>query len=129
MIKGIFKGYIPSIIWTIVIILLSIMPSQSLNQFSWSDMWNIDKLGHLTFYGLHTFLLLLAMRGDSVHKRRQKEWVFAPFLTILLGFCMELIQYCFFADRHFDVLDLIANIIGSIVGLFIFKILKLRRHD
>jgi len=92
-------------------------------------MWNVDKLGHLVFYGTHTFLLLFAMRQSLYPEGGQKGWIIAPFLTILLGFCMELTQYCFFADRHFDSLDLIANIIGSIVGLIIFKIMKLRRHD
>jgi len=84
-----FKGFIPSIIWTVVIIVLSIIPSQTLNEFSWSDMWNIDKLGHLVFYGIHTLLLLYAMSGDFHKKRLANQWIKAPFLTILLGFCME----------------------------------------
>ncbi len=124
MIKGVFNGYIPSIFWTIIIVSLSVMPGESLDGYSWSDMWNIDKLGHLIFYGTHTFLLLYAMNRRSDKLLILNYRYLAPFLSILLGLCMELIQYQFFADRHFDVLDLIANIIGSLVGLIIFKILK-----
>ena len=129
MIKGMFKGYIPSIIWTLIIVSLSVIPGESLDGYSWSDMWNIDKLGHLIFYGTHTFLLLFAMSHRSAKLLTLNNKYLAPILSILLGLCMELIQYQYFADRHFDVLDLIANIIGSIIGLIIFKFLKLRRHD
>lgn len=124
MIKGVFKGYIPSIIWTVIIVSLSVIPGESLEGYTWSDMWNIDKLGHLIFYSTHTLLLLIAMSARSDKLLTLNYKYLAPFLSILLGLCMELIQYKFFADRHFDVLDLIANIIGSLVGLIIFKILK-----
>lgn len=36
----------------------------------------------------------------------------------LYGIGMEFIQYAFFPNRFFEVLDIIANIIGSVLGVF-----------
>jgi VanZ family protein len=37
------------------------------------------------------------------------------------GVLMEIMQFAFFKGRYFEVLDIIANIIGSFTGLFVFK--------
>ncbi len=128
MIKGRFKGFLPAILWSFVIIILSILPGKTMNSFSFSDLWNIDKLGHLLVYGIHTILLLQGFR------QLNKEilighCISALLLSVLLGFSIEIIQDSFFPDRHFDILDLIANIIGSIVGLIIYNFLKTMRYD
>ncbi len=37
------------------------------------------------------------------------------------GILMELIQYGFFPNRYFEVQDIIANIIGSLIGLYLYR--------
>lgn len=42
-------------------------------------------------------------------------------LCSVYGLFMEILQFTFFPGRYFEVLDIIANIIGSFAGLFVFK--------
>ena len=128
MIKGRFKGFLPAILWSIVIIVLSTLPGKTMNSFSFSDLWNVDKLGHLVVYAIHCFLLLRGYR-HLTKEILNRQVISALLWSVFLGFSLEIIQYSFFPDRHFDILDLIANIIGSIVGLIIFKLLKTMRYD
>lgn len=120
MIKGRFKGFLPAILWSIVIIVLSTLPGKAMNSFSFSDLWNVDKLGHLVVYAIHCFLLLRGYR-HLTNEILNRHVISALLWSVFLGFSLEIIQYSFFPDRHFDILDLIANIIGSIVGLIILN--------
>jgi VanZ family protein len=47
-------------------------------------------------------------------------------VAIGFGALMETVQFGFFPDRYFEILDLIANIIGSICGsaIYYYKIKK-----
>ena len=42
-------------------------------------------------------------------------------ISIIYGIGMEVVQYTFFPGRFFEIPDIIANIIGSILGLYLFK--------
>lgn len=42
---------------------------------------------------------------------------------ILLGALLEILQEFYISGRHFEVLDLIANGIGCIFGIVLFKLL------
>ena len=46
-------------------------------------------------------------------------WVFLA--CTIYGILMEGMQYAFFPGRYFEVLDIIANIIGAIIGLIFFQ--------
>lgn len=115
--------FLPAIFWSILILILSAANPASLPKLDWVDLISPDKAGHLFFYGL---LAWLVMYGFS--KIRSKLSMILTLLIIsfvsLYGFTIEILQYSFFEGRHFDYLDLIANIIGSNVGASAFKIFK-----
>ena len=45
----------------------------------------------------------------------------ALIISILYGISIEVIQFTFFPGRYFENLDILANIIGSFTGLFLFN--------
>ena len=108
------KFFLPAIGWGILITILSLMPGSSFKDFQWSNILNIDKIGHVVFYGVFTFLISMAYYSTGNPIR--KSIVFAAVIAILYGFLLELLQVQISEDRFFEMLDLIANIIGSIVG-------------
>jgi VanZ family protein len=121
MIKGRFKGFLPSLIWTIVIVILSILPGETVKSATFLDFWNVDKLGHLIVYLLHSYLLLLGFRLALDKKVDKQQILISMLLGIGLGILLELIQYFFTQDRTFDLLDMLANAVGTILGMMLFK--------
>lgn len=118
------KPFIPVFVWALVILGLSTMPGVSIPS-TWADLISLDKLAHCIVYGLLAYIGLRALDLSGLYL---KKWVI---LSILLGCAygvlMEFIQYAFFPDRYFEVLDIIANIIGSLAGAWIYNFFYRRK--
>ena len=99
---------------TLAIIYLSGNPGISVPP-EMQDLIGIDKLAHLLVYAIHTYALRWAWKPQS-------KWhpIWALVLSGILGIAMEVMQYLFFPNRYFEVLDIMANIIGSFTGYFLF---------
>ena len=106
--------------WTIAIAVLSLMPNPEISQISWTDGIQIDKLAHIFLYMMYSILLGRYLAGGNMPKVKQSLVILA--VPIAFGILMEFMQYYLSPSRFFDMLDIIANIIGSIVGLLILKI-------
>jgi len=114
------KYYIPAILWSFVILFLSTKGGINLPA-SWWDFIALDKVGHLVVYGIFCMLLLGAFTHNQTLALEQKWVIIALGISIIYGIGMEVIQYTFFPGRFFEIPDIIANIIGSILGLYLFK--------
>ncbi len=116
------KTYWPAILWAIVILILTLIPSHRIPE---SPDWHIsfDKLAHsLMFMALG---LLLLIKSGIRHQRRLIQ-VFL--LLAAYGLLLETLQLLV-PSRSFSWLDVIANIVGIISGNFIYlgivKLMKL----
>ena len=114
------KYYIPAILWSFVILFLSTKGGINLPASRW-DFITLDKVGHLVVYGIFCMLLLGAFTHNQTLALEQKWVIIALGISIIYGIGMEVIQYTFFPGRFFEIPDIIANIIGSILGLYLFK--------
>lgn len=121
--KGRFKGFLPSIIWTIVIVILSVLPGGSVKPVSFLDFWNVDKLGHLGVYMIHSYLILVGFWHIHDKSLKPNNITKAFLLSIALGVSLEVTQHFLTQDRQFDLLDMLANSIGTLLGLMVFKLL------
>lgn len=114
----ILKTFIPAFFWGAVILILSLMPGKNLPEVPW-DIANPDKLAHAFVYLSLTFLIAW---GFYQKKQLNRKTIFlALFISIFYGILLEIVQYGFFPDRYFELLDIIANIIGSILSLVLIK--------
>ena len=120
------KAFIPALIWAFVILVLSIVPGINLPE-SWFDFLSWDKVGHFTVYGILSFLLLFGFCKKKL--KVDKKFTVLVFLgSSLYGILLEWVQYSFFPYRYFENLDILANIIGSFIGLLLFKYFKPCRY-
>ncbi len=74
-------------------------------------------------------LVMLLMRSlHRTYKVLKKRRVYEILVGIIIyGIAIEMGQHYFFPSRHFEILDIIANIIGTLSGYFtFFKIFKLK---
>lgn len=108
------------IFWTIVIAVLSLIPSSEIPSISLNSKVPVDKIAHIFLYAIYTLLIGKYLIDSSYNKGLRIMIVLT--ITISYGILMEVLQYYLSPSRFFDMLDIIANIIGSIVGLLLLKI-------
>lgn len=119
--KNIKFPYAPAIAWGIFIFTLSVWPGKDFPSIpDWGDLLSLDKIVHMTFYGLLTWLILWG-------KRRNTEGAISFIIMLVVaafssgfGWFLEWFQGAYCQDRMSDVMDGIANTIGAVVGLLAF---------
>ncbi|MCB9297846.1 MAG: VanZ family protein [Lewinellaceae bacterium] len=108
------QNFIPALLWAALIFTLSTGQAVEVPRFS--NILEPDKVGHAAAYFVMSASLLWGFyRTVGISPATM---VAAAAASILYGIGMEFIQYAFFPNRFFEVLDIIANIIGSISGIF-----------
>ncbi len=79
---------------------------------------NLDKIEHCFAYTVLILSFLVAYKkgGILTKKKILKVIIF----SIIYGFSLELIQYSFFSHRFFEWIDVLANLLGVIIGYGLF---------
>jgi len=98
----------PALLWALIILFLSAHPQMGIAKPWW--VLQPDKIAHAGAYALLAFLL---------------HYVFAraywPILIgTLYGILIEFMQQAFFYGRQLDVLDMLANLVGCCLGVWVF---------
>ena len=109
--------------WTIILIVATLLPKEVVSQSNFFNIPHFDKISHLCSYALLGFLWSLALK-EKTNKIKAARIAF--YGGIFLGVLLELLQWQLNVGRHFEILDIIANIIVSIIGLIAFY--KLFKH-
>lgn len=93
------------------------------------DVKASDKIGHFVAYAV--FAAILSFEGHKAFRSSNKT---ARLLTVtaliaaVYGTTMEFIQALPMFNRHFEVLDMLANTLGAALGAILFAIsLKIKR--
>jgi len=112
--QNFIRQYLKSIIWALIILYLSLFninDNETLKEllFPYSD-----KIAHLGVYGIFTLLLL----KDHTKKGKQLLPLIIP---ILYGILMEFLQYSLTEYRSMEMLDILANTIGTLSAWLIYR--------
>jgi VanZ family protein len=124
--KHFFKliPYWKTFLWTGVILYLCLLPAKDVKKIDILKFDNADKLVHFSMYFILSFLLLY----DSLSVRQIKpskviSFFYLPFtITLVLGGSIELIQYFFIDSRDGSIFDMLANLIGMLLGTLTFQL-------
>lgn len=119
--KSTFIYILLAITWTFITIYASTMSSSNVNSIRLIHFEGIDKVAHLVLYACFSFFWYTVF---TVYNRAKAKWM-AFIFGVLFGIAMEYVQYYFFIDRFFEVSDIIANIIGSFIGVTLLNRIKL----
>lgn len=118
---SLLKYLLPAILWAIFILVLT---TSSNGGFVTQTLFGIptDLLGHAFVFSILVFFIMQGLI---------KYWRFSFFLRkiqlygllfgFLYGLLIEFIQYYLTVNRTADYADVIANSIGCLVGLVLFK--------
>ena len=121
MFKSAFwSSFYPSLIWFLIILVGSILPSPNVEEIEVSD-----KLLHFIFYAIFSFFLFLLSHKLTLGLNSFiKKWTFVVTIGTIVGVGIEFIQYSLIPSRSGDWLDLLANSVGLITMLSSIYLLK-----
>jgi hypothetical protein len=115
-----------AIIWTLFVLLLCSFPGQYIPVISWLEILSFDKWVHMSIFFILTFSWMnYYYHQNSLNKKNKYLIVWS---CIFYGGILEYLQYLIFSHRSADYLDFIANSVGSILALLLFKTLYQLLH-
>ena len=118
--SSLLSSIYPSLIWCLIILVGSILPSSNFQGVEISD-----QLIHFVFYAVFSFFLFLLSHNVNFGLNTLiKKWTFVITIGTLLGFIIEWIQYALIPSRSGEWIDLLANSIGLITMLIFIYLFK-----
>jgi VanZ family protein len=122
LLKFITKYSFLLISWSLLILALTLIPFDSLHVAPEINIPWFDKMVHTGLFGIHVFLMsgYLTVRYHF-QVNQSKMFAIAAFLSLSFGLLIELIQY-FIPERNFEMLDLLADFFGILIGILIFYV-------
>lgn len=118
-----FLHFLPATIWFVIICGLYSMHQSNFPRNNFWDFISLDKMIHLFLFAYWTHLLLVAFHKQTKwNSLRDKAFTIALIMSLSIGVVFELMQGMIFASRHTELLDLLANATGSLIGMALFKL-------
>ena len=115
--------HLPWIIWVLIISVLSFIPGNQLPEIEW-EIISIDTVVHFGMYLMLSILLAFGfILKNKLNLSKLKMYLILVLVGIAFGTFVELVQGSFIYRRYFDLLDILANSIGSIVGMFLVALI------
>lgn len=125
------RTFWPVFAWGAFILLVSGLPGEVVDlEISFWDWLKADKLVHLALFGVFTVLLLRAFVGQYRYKEHRFRYtVLALFIGTIFGFLTEALQKYLFIGRSGNIYDLMADVLGCLMGVFIFEFFLSGRYQ
>ena len=109
-----------NIIWALVIFVLCAMPSEDIPNPNW-DIPHLDKVVHFGMFFIMAVLLCSEL-GYQTNLTQRKIYLITVTISLIYGGVIEILQQYFF-NRSGDILDLLADVLGAIVGCLLYPVL------
>lgn len=103
-------------LWAAAVLVLTLMPSRDVPAWPWAEQVQLDKFVHAFLFGMQSLLLGLALADFGAWRSRIGPLAVAAVVAIAYGGMIELLQEGMGAGRHGDVLDLLADAAGALIG-------------
>ena len=111
-----------SIAWALLILLLSLVPGGELPDLSFWTLLTFDKMMHIFMFGILSFRTMMgASKQQTLWWLRHHSGIFTLAGVFIFGATIEIMQEYFIQDRYGDWVDLLANTIGTLGGIYIFR--------
>lgn len=118
----VFRHLLPSILWTALIILLYGLPGGGVPGRTLFDFIPLDKAAHFSVFLLYGIMVNVAIaKHINLPALCNRSSIYTVLWCVSFGAIMEMIQGTVFVDRTSDVLDVLANFLGTMTGVVIFR--------
>lgn len=117
------RGNVPPLLFAVFILILSVIPSDLGGGPPSFYFPGMDKVIHAGMYG--TFSLLVLFGLIRINHFRSKPVAINLLLIFTYSALMELLQYLFIASRSGEWRDLLANLSGILLSLFVVLLYRM----
>jgi len=114
-----FLLFIIALFWTLIVLYFCLENSSNLPVI---QVENLDKWIHSFFHFVFTLVWFLFFRKQYQFQSILKLLIFAFLFSFFLGILIELLQQTFTTTRKADIFDVIANSVGSLLGILVITI-------
>lgn len=118
-------SFLPAFVWALFILRISSYPGYELTKM---PGWHIDKIVHILIY--FVLVVLSCFPFSNSFRSGNNRWrVGLPVLLVVTVYSgiIELLQEFVFISRSGNWLDLLANIVGGLLGILVFPLLLKKR--
>ena len=112
------------ILYSVFISILFLLPTKEIPKL-FDTFIPIDKLVHVSIFLVLTFLWLLYV-NSILNDTKPIVLLFILIASLFYGILIEVIQELYVSSRGAEVLDVIADLLGTSLGLLFFKNYKNR---
>jgi len=118
---------IPVGIWFVLVTYLSLVSGRYLRSSWLSSIPYQDKVIHMGVYFVAAVLMMYGIGGRG-GRTFLTGVVYTLIFCIMWGGMLEYLQDVMSRGRHFEIFDIIANIIGAFLGVVAFSLLLKKRY-
>jgi VanZ family protein len=114
-----YTSLILAVLWTAFIVYGLLSEPSGIPRFPWLAKPGVDKVIHTILFGVEASLLVFTFPNIS-----GKLVVFSTLIwCFLLGAFLEAVQYYWVSGRTGDVFDLLADMVGAMIGVGVIKLI------
>ncbi len=113
---SLFRSKKVAICWLLIITILFMIPGSALPRETFLTRMRFDLWVHTGFFAALFFLWRSSM--ETVHGN-----VYIRMLVpgLIYAVAIEIVQHYFIPNRSFDVLDIVADMTGGVIGLLVWR--------
>jgi VanZ family protein len=105
-----------AVLWTGVVLYLCLVQSDKLPVVT---IENLDKVVHAFFHFVFTSLWILFFKTQIKSPDSYRPYIVSFLFSVLFGVTIEIMQGQYTTSRKEDVLDVVANIAGAALAVFL----------
>jgi VanZ family protein len=110
-----------AVLWTAFIVYGLSSKPHGIPTFPWLEEPGVDKLIHAILFAVEAALLAFAFQQS----KWTKTWLTILAWCIILGGGLEIFQHFWVVGRSGDVVDLLADAVGTLLGLQVIMFLRI----
>ncbi|WP_018479630.1 VanZ family protein [Pontibacter roseus] len=100
----------------------TLLPSSSMPSLSIWELFSFDSFAHAFLFAVLTYLMIVGLKKQYTYPKLQYYAIrTAFFVSSMFGVCIELIQHYFIPGRQGDIIDVLSNTIGCLLGILLFR--------
>ena len=124
-----WRPMLPTVSWAFLVLCLYAIPGSEIRSITFWDLLAADKFAHALVFMILVTIMRVGMRRQSVFPGliHRSKWL-SVLIAIAYGGILEILQGVFFIDRTPDILDFVANTIGALLGLLLFRLITGRNY-
>lgn len=114
------RFFFPPFAWLVFSTILLTLPGEAFPQQNWLSWIWFDKWVHIGMFGIMALLLCRGVYKKNATVEKLKQYfIVSGILCLGYGIVMEFIQKYYVPNRSFDVGDIIADGVGSLLGVLV----------